>query len=83
LLAAYVFPTIQTLLAEIAVTAFKAASCARLTPGTTLQLRPFQCSIKVVSYGLNIQCYPNEHVVELAERKIAQQWKKRLEDDEE
>jgi len=29
--------------------------------------------IKVVRYGLNIQCYPNEHAVELVEKQIARQ----------
>ncbi len=29
--------------------------------------------IKVVRYGLNIQCYPDAHVVELVEKQIARQ----------
>ena len=38
--------------------------------------------IKVVRYGLNIQCFPDAHSVDLVEKQIAQQWKKRLEDEE-
>ena len=34
-------------------------------------------------YGLNIQCFPDEHAVELVEKQIAQQWKKLLQDEEE
>ena len=34
--------------------------------------------IKVVRFGINLACFPNEHAVELVERQIAQQ-KKRLE----
>jgi hypothetical protein len=30
-------------------------------------------AIKVVRYGLNIACFPNEHAVELVERQIARQ----------
>jgi hypothetical protein len=37
--------------------------------------------IKVVRYGNNILCLPDEHAVELVEKQIAQQWKKRLQDD--
>ena len=33
--------------------------------------------------GLNIQCFPDEHAVELVEKQIAQQWKKLLQDEEE
>jgi hypothetical protein len=33
--------------------------------------------IKVVRYGLNIQCFPDEHAVELVEKQIAQQQKRR------
>ena len=29
--------------------------------------------IKVVRYGLNIRCFPDEHTVELVERQLAQQ----------
>jgi hypothetical protein len=29
--------------------------------------------IKVVRYGLNIQCFPDEHAVELVEKQIARQ----------
>jgi hypothetical protein len=29
--------------------------------------------IKVVRFGLNIACFPNEHAVELVERQIAKQ----------
>jgi len=29
--------------------------------------------IKVVRYGLNIQCYPDAHAVELVEKQIARQ----------
>jgi hypothetical protein len=29
--------------------------------------------IKVVRYGLNIQCFPDEHAVELVEKQIAKQ----------
>jgi hypothetical protein len=32
---------------------------------------------------LNIQCFPDEHAVELVEKHIAQQWKKRLDENEE
>ena len=37
--------------------------------------------IKVVRYGLNIQCFPDAHTVELVERQIAQQ-KRRRENEE-
>ena len=33
--------------------------------------------IKVVRYGLNIQCFPNEHAVELVEKQIARQQNRR------
>jgi hypothetical protein len=33
--------------------------------------------IKVVRYGLNIQCFPDEHAVELVERQIARQQNRR------
>ena len=33
--------------------------------------------IKVVRYGLNIACFPDEHAVELVERQIAKQEKRR------
>ena len=36
--------------------------------------------IKVVRYGLNIQCWPDAHAVELVERQIARQRERR--DDE-
>jgi hypothetical protein len=29
--------------------------------------------IKVVRYGINLACFPNEHAVELVERQIARQ----------
>jgi hypothetical protein len=29
--------------------------------------------IKLVRYGLNIACFPNEHAVELVEKQIARQ----------
>jgi hypothetical protein len=29
--------------------------------------------IKVVRYGINIACFPNEHAVELVEKQIARQ----------
>jgi hypothetical protein len=35
--------------------------------------------IKVVRYGLNLACFPDEHTVELCERQIAQQQKRHLE----
>ena len=35
--------------------------------------------IKVVRYGLNLACFPDEHTVELCERHIAQQQKRLLE----
>ena len=38
--------------------------------------------IKVVRYGINLACFPDEHAVELVEKQIAQQWKKRLDDAE-
>ena len=38
--------------------------------------------IKVVRYGLNIPCFPDAHAVELVDKQIAQQWKRRLEDEE-
>jgi hypothetical protein len=44
--------------------------------------RDSRAVIKVVRYGLNIQCFPDEHAVELVEKHIAQQWKKRLDDEE-
>jgi hypothetical protein len=37
--------------------------------------------IKVVRYRLNLACFPDAHAV-LVEKQIAQQWKKRLEDEE-
>ena len=33
--------------------------------------------IKVVRYGLNILCFPDEHAVELVERQIAKQRERR------
>ncbi len=36
--------------------------------------------IKVVRYGLNIQCFPDAHAVELVERQIAQQKRRREEE---
>jgi hypothetical protein len=38
--------------------------------------------IKVVRYGINIQRFPDAHAVELVEKQIAQQWKKRLKNEE-
>jgi hypothetical protein len=35
--------------------------------------------IKVVRYGLNIACFPDEHAVELVEQQIARQKKQREE----
>jgi hypothetical protein len=37
----------------------------------------------IVHYWLNFACFPNEHAVELVERQIAGQWKRRLENAEE
>ncbi len=37
--------------------------------------------IKVVRYGLNIQCFPDEHTVALVERQIAKQ-RERIENEE-
>jgi hypothetical protein len=37
--------------------------------------------IRVVRYGLNLLCLPDAHAVELVEKQLAQQWKKRLEDE--
>lgn len=37
--------------------------------------------IKVVRYGLNIACFPDEHAVELVEKQIAMQ-RERREDEE-
>ena len=34
--------------------------------------------IKVVRYGLNLACFPDEHTVALCERQIAQQQKRLL-----
>jgi hypothetical protein len=44
--------------------------------------RDSRAVIKVVRYGLNIQCFPDEHAVKLVEKQIVQQWKKRLDDEE-
>ena len=38
--------------------------------------------IKVVRYGLNIQCFPDEHAVELVEKQIARQKQRELEEPE-
>jgi hypothetical protein len=38
--------------------------------------------IKVVRFGLNLACFPDEHAVELCERQIAQQQKRLLEQEE-
>ena len=38
--------------------------------------------IKVVRYGLNLACFPDEHTVELCERQITQQQKRLLEHEE-
>jgi hypothetical protein len=37
--------------------------------------------IKVVRYGLNIACIPDEHAVELVERQIAKQQQRREEEE--
>ena len=37
--------------------------------------------IKVVRYGLNIACFPDEHAVELVERQIAKQQQRREEEE--
>jgi hypothetical protein len=37
--------------------------------------------IKVVRYGFNLACFPNEHAVELVERQIARQ-RERIENEE-
>jgi hypothetical protein len=37
--------------------------------------------IKVVRFGLNIKCFPDEHTVALVERQIAQQKRRREEED--
>jgi hypothetical protein len=37
----------------------------------------------IYQYGLNILCLPDAHVAKLVEKQIAQQWEKRLEDEEE
>ena len=44
--------------------------------------RDSRAAIKVVRFGLNLACFPDEHAVELVERQIAQQWKRRLEDED-
>ena len=36
--------------------------------------------IKVVRYGLNIQCFPDEHAVELVEKQIAKQRERETQD---
>jgi hypothetical protein len=38
--------------------------------------------IKVVRYGLNIACFPDEHAVELVERQIARQRERRENEEE-
>ena len=38
--------------------------------------------IKVVRYGINLLCLPDEHAVEVVEKQIAQQWKRWLEDED-
>ena len=43
--------------------------------------RDTRAVIKVVRYGLNIQCWPDAHAVELVERQIARQ-KQRRENEE-
>jgi hypothetical protein len=37
--------------------------------------------IKVVRYGLNLACFPDEHTVALCERQLAQQQKRLLEEE--
>jgi hypothetical protein len=37
--------------------------------------------IKVVRYGNNLACFPDEHAVELVERQIAQQQRRRENED--
>jgi len=39
--------------------------------------------IKVVRYGINLQCFPSAHAVELVEKQISGQCKKRIEENEE
>jgi hypothetical protein len=38
--------------------------------------------IKVVRYGNNLLCLPDEHAVKLVERQIVQQWAKLLGDED-
>ncbi len=38
--------------------------------------------IKIVRYGLNLACFPDEHTIELCERQIAQQQKREREQEE-
>jgi len=40
--------------------------------------RDSKAVIKVVRYGLNLACFPDEHMVALCERQIAQQQKRLL-----
>jgi hypothetical protein len=40
-----------------------------------------QAVIKVMRYGLNLACFPDEHTVALCERQIAQQQKRLLEEE--
>lgn len=44
--------------------------------------RDSKAVIKVVRFGLNLACFPDEHTVELCERQIAQQQKRLLEEEE-
>jgi len=39
----------------------------------TLMYNDSRAVIKVVRYGLNLACFPDEHAVELVERQIARQ----------
>ncbi len=41
--------------------------------------RDSKAVVKVVRYGLNLACYPDEHTVALCERQIAQQHKRLFE----
>ena len=44
--------------------------------------RDSKAVIKVVRFGLNLACFPDEHTVALCERQIAQQQKRLLEPEE-
>lgn len=44
--------------------------------------RDSKAVIKVVRYGLNLACFPDEHTVELCERQLAHQQQRLLEQEE-